>query len=72
MAARGSMKLFRARALRHEALAYHDQLFRGRVGERTPLSVISYDLLDNGVMNKMRIDFGESSSCRAVLPASSR
>jgi EipB-like len=33
--------------------------FEEGVGERTPLSVISYDLLDNGVMNKMRIDFGE-------------
>jgi EipB-like len=28
-------------------------------GERQPLSVISYDLLENGVMNRMRIDFGE-------------
>jgi hypothetical protein len=28
-------------------------------GERRPLSVISYDLLENGVMNRMRIDFGD-------------
>jgi hypothetical protein len=35
--------------------------FEDGVGERRPLSVISYDLLENGVMNKMRIDFGEFS-----------
>jgi EipB-like len=28
-------------------------------GEQRPLSVISYDLLENGVTNRMRIDFGE-------------
>jgi hypothetical protein len=29
------------------------------VGERRPLSVINYDLLENGVMNRMKIDFGD-------------
>jgi hypothetical protein len=29
------------------------------VGERRPLSVINYDLLENGIMNRMKIDFGD-------------
>ncbi len=33
--------------------------FDAGVGERQPLSVINYDLMENGVMNRMRIDFGE-------------
>jgi hypothetical protein len=33
--------------------------FDSGAGERTPLSVISYDLLENGVTNRMRIDLGE-------------
>jgi hypothetical protein len=33
--------------------------FEAGGGERTPLSVITYDLVENGVMNRMRIDFGE-------------
>jgi hypothetical protein len=33
--------------------------FEGGAGERLPISIVSYDLLENGMTNRIRIDFGD-------------